>query len=220
MTATLTPQNLRNFLIKLYKDYSVLKEKYKEEFKRTVPDFNLFSLGRKIVEPFITEQIYFFLEPQEKHEHEDLFLKLFLETLDELTEINLSEEIQDLEDVSVFKEHTISAGAYSGRIDLWIEGEDFVIGIENKLTTGEGKAQLKRYYEILKQRGRKYLLVFLTKEEDQDIKTLPKELQETEHFEHLSYEELLTPWLEKCGENSQSEKLKFYIRDFNQWIKQ
>lgn len=44
-------------------------------------------------------------------------------------------------------------GSRSERVDLTVEGRDFVIGIEIKIDAGEGPEQLERYKQVIRQRA-------------------------------------------------------------------
>lgn len=81
----------------------------------------------------------------------------------------------------------------SGRIDIYVEFPELVIGIENKKTAGLQANQLKRYETYLSQKREKYLLIFLAPSRYE----LPEgTMSSPERFVKLSYKSL-TDWTDE-----------------------
>jgi len=54
----------------------------------------------------------------------------------------------------------------NGRIDMWLENDEFIIAIEGKTETEDHDGQLKKYDDFLQKQNKPYLLFYLTKFSD------------------------------------------------------
>ncbi len=164
------------------------------------------------------------LNPKGKHGQKELFLKEFIKSLKGL--VSNSETLIGLENLTSAKVSSEHSTPY-GRIDILIEFPNRVaIAIENKPWAGEQSEQLQRYVRWLEEtytyEGR-YLLVFLTgtKREATSIsESLKNQLKEEGKFLETSYGELLKPWLLKCVKECESDKVRWFLKDFVSWIEE
>ncbi len=132
-----------------------------------------------------------------------LFLRLFLETLDECkvepveqksTTFNiLLSSTDDNEFESTFNEYHTD----QGNIDIIINFKDALIAIENKIWAGEQKDQLSRYSTFTDntRKSKKYLF-FLT------LEGRPSESSGGKPYLRISYRDHIIPWLNRCLEKT------------------
>ncbi len=158
--------------------------------KRSSPNFEpLRLLGIDGLERTHSKILADLLDPLGTHAQGHLFLSRFVE------KIQLNEHAALLnsstDEIQVESEYVIP----EGRLDLLIRmPPHLVIVIENKVSSGEGKSQLKRYRDWLN-RQRKYgkkVLVYLTPRVDDSIVT------SEEPDRRLSYESDVSDWLCSC----------------------
>ena len=101
------------------------------------------------------------LNPHGSHHQGDSFLKIFI---DEILAYENQAKNQKL--INFLKSENIyvktEKSTPNGRIDIWIESDDFIIAIEGKTETVDSKGQLKKYDEFLQNEGKPYLLIYLT----------------------------------------------------------
>jgi hypothetical protein len=99
------------------------------------------------------------------HMQGDKFLKLFIEELLAFDNLKNDKNLQNFcksENVKVQTEYNTG----SGRIDMWLENDEFIIAIEGKTETEDHYGQLNKYDKFLQQQGKPYLLFYLTKYSD------------------------------------------------------
>jgi hypothetical protein len=210
--------NLNNYYEKLDKffknalfEYKLYKKIKKEIDKYLSTDFNFIELISPD-ENKISDLLKILLEPNGIHGQGEMFFKLFVEKLKPYynNEINI-----DYKNTSIIREKTTDKGR---RIDLFIKSKNFVIAIENKIYAEEQSYQLDDYFKFLETNYENFILIFLTatKREPQSISLKNKN---SNKFINVSYNEFLVPWLEECYKNCESQKVKFFIKDFIDWIK-
>ncbi len=132
-------------------------EHYKLTDVKKKPDneFNVFRLcGIAHYELWHSRILADFLNPYGSHGLGSAFLKAFFDGC------NVD---WNVENARVYTEFSFKIGDETlGRLDILIEGQDYGIIIENKLFAVEQPGQLTRYYNWLKSRYEKHLLIFLT----------------------------------------------------------
>ncbi|AZV46112.1 hypothetical protein C3L23_02140 [Nautilia sp. PV-1] len=173
----------------LLKQVETINKKYDEIDKITGRNFNVFEAGNiGHLETFHTQLIAELLSPDGSHNQKDKFLRLFLETigLKNLKLINPKS----------YAEFVIDNNR---RIDILIEDEDFIIGIEAKVYANDGNKQLKDYFEFLKNKNKKeFKLYYLTLDRHlPDDKSL-QDLKIDEEVFLLSFENEIYNWLNEC----------------------
>lgn len=166
------------------------------------------------------------LNPKGSHGCTDLFLKSFLEVLDQ------KEFFQNLCDVTIEVENSIGAldnnKEYGGRIDLIIhEKHNSAIIIENKIYADDQDKQLYRYCRYAQSTYKKSIVLYLTldgktpsekttKGDDTKIKVDPQS---------ISYQYHIKRWIENCIEKVYSKtnlqnSLKQYLQVINKLTNQ
>lgn len=184
-------------------------------------------LGIEGRETYITKWLAFLLDPNNYGNPDILnaLLGIYNEKLlnSNTTKHSSVELITDASSVEVTYEFVLNE---NGRIDLLIESNDFLIGIENKIFATLGNQQLKRYNQALNQlikekkesekqdgvneRDRECVLIFLTpskhseSESDGFIKITYKELVE-------KLKELHIDWIKRPRES-------LYLKDFITYV--
>ncbi|MCW7077346.1 MAG: PD-(D/E)XK nuclease family protein [Candidatus Syntrophoarchaeum sp.] len=220
-TQTTYERRLTNFFQPLIFRYRVAKEIKKQTDKYLASDFNLIELI-KPDENRISDLVALLLNPKGEHGQGETFLKEFIEYLKgflEKTE-NLKALGQiDISQVSVEKEFATYEGR---RIDIFVKFPGFVIGIENKPWAGERDRQLADYNEFLQNFGNEnYILIYLDgwgrEATSMDEQTKEKLKQEGKFLE-VSYNNFLKPWLIKCYKECEAEKVRWFLKDFVNWI--
>lgn len=180
-----------------------LKSRSEELAKLRGENFNIFKLlnlersETTLHSTLLTE----LLNPNGSHGFGDIFLRDFIHRLNLEYKLNLDEDFR-LTGEGVRKEKYISSvnlqRVEGGFLDIFIETDKFVIGIENKVFSGEGNLQLERYSKFLKQFDQSHLktaLLYLTL----DGKNSESEtLEANKNYYCLSYQEFILDWLESC----------------------
>ncbi|MDO6392075.1 PD-(D/E)XK nuclease family protein [Pontibacter sp. BT731] len=158
--------------------------------------FNVFSilkmerLENSTHSAFITE----LLNPDGTHLKGNIFLKLFLETLDEVT-LTL-----DLVTAKAKPEHHIGGrdidAKSGGRIDIYIS-DDFnnCISIENKIDAGDQEAQIERYCNHNKGKN---TVLYLTLHGSEPSIGSKGTLESGADFHNISYRKHILVWLDMC----------------------
>ncbi|MEZ4525623.1 MAG: PD-(D/E)XK nuclease family protein [Desulfobacterales bacterium] len=166
----------------------IINFKYEKILKADENDFNIFSILRNNTDEVNLHSrfLYEILNPAGVHHKGDLFLTLFLQTVD------ISDFVMD--GVSVKREYK--------KIDICITNKNRqAIIIENKIYAEDQDKQIERYYEILKQEGFDdikivYLTLYGDEPNSQSMGTL--ENNKDKLIFTLSYHTNIDNWLEKC----------------------
>ena len=167
----------------LFKEISLLQNKYNELNKKEAHSFNIFSLLLKSDDEvnLHTKFIYELLNPKGSHAQGRLFLDLFLKELLLDTPLNR---------VDVFRE--------KHNIDILLKSTDYAIIIENKIHTQDHSSQLSRYWKTVKKQGYKKSnihMIYLTLFGEQ-----PLEERVRDRVLCISYKNEINSWLEQCIE--------------------
>ncbi|MGB5793802.1 PD-(D/E)XK nuclease family protein, partial [Poseidonibacter sp.] len=151
------------------------------------------------------------LNPQGSHLQGNKFLKTFIEELllhNDIQDRDYLEDFCNHENIHVEVEYSIP----KGRIDMWIENDDYVIAIEGKTETKDSKGQLKKYDDFLKEycqeRDKKYLLCYLTKYAD------APEYNEVEDIKLLGFNQDILPFIGKVKNEELPDRLKYFIEEY------
>jgi hypothetical protein len=182
----------------------------------------------KLGETALSRVIAFLLDPNETHGQGTRFLKGFLDIL------ALPNGPTVLDKCSVAPEHLTSSGR---RIDIVIWIGDFVIGIENKPFAADLDDQVNHYCEYLAERYRdRWAMVYLSgvgqPPPPHSITDEARErLREQGRLRMLSYARpledppgefprvrSLTEWLTGCIKVCEAERVKWFLRDFLDYV--
>lgn len=132
------------------------------------------------------------LSPKGSHLRGNVFLQLFLETIEDST--------IDLESAQTKVEHHIgprnNKAKIGGRIDIYIwDRNGNCISIENKIDAGDQNSQIERYCNHNKDKNKVYYLTLKGAEPSVGSKGA---LVNGEHFYTISYRDHILEWLDKC----------------------
>lgn len=208
-------------IIKIMKEVKAKIEAHKEfkaaYNKQLAFDFNMLNFF-KVQENKTTEILAYFLNPKENHGQGDAFLKLFLSQFCEKSNY----ENSDLNNAFVKCEQSIKNKRL---IDLYIDIDDFIVAIENKLWAEDRLNQLKDYAEYIKKiKNDNYLLLYLNPNghEPNEIsisKDDMSKLQDSKHFNIISYADdidvLLKSWAGVC----EAENVSYFIKQFQKYLR-
>ncbi|SMC10060.1 PD-(D/E)XK nuclease family protein [Nitratiruptor tergarcus] len=203
-------ENLKKFFQKALFEYELYKKVKREIDRYLSTDFNFID----IISPDenkISILLKILLEPNGTHGQGNLFLELFLKQLKDLSKRDL---FYSTKSVVIATEKPTDENR---RIDIVIEFDDFIVAIENKPWAGEQDEQLEAYYNYLIKSKKDFILIFLAGTKRDPI-SISKEHKNSDKFLNTTYKALLVPWLKECYKNCESQKVKFFVKDFQEWI--
>lgn len=164
------------------------------------------------------------LNPNAKHEQNDVFLKLFLKTLDK--PFNCDKKNNQLSGFATEKatskvEDHIGAvnldDETGGNIDILIDDDDSKIIIENKIYAPDQSKQLVRYHNAYPNAPILYLTLD-GKEPDINSKG---DLIKGEDFACISYQEHIISWIENCiNEMQDGLRIKEFLKQYLDIVKE
>jgi hypothetical protein len=177
-----------------------LNEKNEAIKKLNGENFNIFSIldmERNEVETH-SKFIFELLNPNGSHAQGDLFLKLFMKNV-----LNLSTD--DMVNAEVKREDITGFIARDKRIDFTIKTSKYQIGIEMKIDADDQDEQLKDYHIELNSRKNstqevKLFYLTLTGYEAQPYSS--KDLEVDNDYFLISFESEILHWIERCIEKS------------------
>lgn len=189
--------------------------------KELSPNFNSFDFWR-LDENKVSSIISFFLNPNEFHEHGDIYLKHFIQ------KFNLDFfEFENIKDIKVHCEFITYEGR---RIDILIENENLkqIIAIENKIynETADQKNQITDYINFLEKKlnNNKFCLIYLSPQnkqisndsinDDDKIKFI-----NTNQLKLISYEEHMIDCISDFHDLTQNLRVKSFLKDFEKKLK-
>ena len=188
------------------KDFHIKKEQMK---LRGFNDFNYIDLLKGYYDENTHSKIIAqFLNPQGSHYQGDLFLTKFFEVLGE-SHPNSSWQVY----TEYFVENCTDKG--QGRIDIFLDGGEKFVIIENKVGAGDQKSQIRKYVECIRKKKtieepNKILVLYLTLDgkEPSDWsldgfrvvkdKLLDENGREVARIKYISYQKGILEWIEKC----------------------
>jgi PD-(D/E)XK nuclease superfamily protein len=190
----------------LSKQISYLQLKLEAEEKVLHNRFNVFTTLLQAHDEvrLHTRFLHMLLNPEAHHDCNRLFLDLFLNTLSDMPvlghadESSLNSQLLDKikNDKFVYGKNEYSAGEF-GQFDIYLEFENSIILIENKIYAGEQDNQLERYATFLEEQKKKQtLLLYLT---------LDGKASDSAHghqYYRISYKEHILTWLNQCLKNT------------------
>lgn len=198
-----------------------LTEKVKNYYgKEVAPNFNSFDFWW-IDENKVSEIIAFFLNPDERHEQGDIYLRHFLNKFDlSFFRFNKNDKIL------VQCEFT----TYNGRrIDIIVYKNDFeqVLAIENKIyvETADQRNQIKDYLDYLTKKSKKnFCLIYLSPQnktvslDSISIEDREKYINENK-LKLLTYEEQMIECISDFGNLTQNIRVKSFLNDFEKKLR-
>ncbi len=204
-------QRLINFSSILHQKLQGYREGKRDKDRFLSTDFNVFER----IEPdenTLSDIIADLLEPTGSHGQKRIFLDAFLRQITRITHDNLLEQ-----PCKVHPEASYQNGNDIGRIDILVEfNSGFRIGIENKWGAGEGDDQLLRYRNYLNGVSNgKFCLIYLTPDGREPDSISPGDKN---RLLLMSYRSDILEWLRKCVQLCESDKFRWFLRDFMDYI--
>ncbi|WP_456401434.1 PDDEXK-like family protein [Persephonella sp.] len=207
-------KKLKAFFTKASIEYKAYKKIKKEIDRYLSTGFNLID----IIQPDenkISDLIKILLESDGIHGQGTLFLEILVKKIQEFKDKDI---IIDFSKVEIEREKTTDNNR---RIDLLIKSDNFVIGIENKPWAGEQENQVEDYFNYLRElsESKDFLLIYLHGFGEKP-RSISKETVEknSDKFLFTSYTKFLIPWLNDCYKECESQKVRFFLKDFEEWI--
>jgi len=122
---------------------SILSDERLVAYEKERQKFNTFEvLGVQRRETIYTRTLAWLLDTNGTHGLGASFLESFIEQMNRLIG---NESKLDLTKIEIFQEHVFPQNEKKDRLDLLITGNDWLIAIEAKINSSEGKNQTKRY---------------------------------------------------------------------------
>jgi len=180
---------------------NLLNDKNLNNIKDSVIGFNPFRvLKLEHYEIRHSNFLAWLLNPQESHGLGDVFLKKFLEKINENNDTIISTETINKDNITIKREWQ--------NIDILIEGERFVCVIENKIYSGENGTQLQKYRDIIENNfsDKKAYFIYLT---------LNKETPSGENYKNITYSGSILPILENIINKAEDQVRKFIEQYIN-----
>lgn len=174
--------------------------------------FNIFSILKMETKENATHSAFLaaLLDPSGTHLKGSVFLKIFLNTINNKT--------IDLASAKVKTEHSIGKNDFKdktgGRVDIYIwDKKGQYLSIENKINAGDQKDQIERYCNHNKGNNEVYYLTLYGVEPSYDSKG---DLNSGTHFYTISYRSHIVDWLTLCLKEATDspilrESIKQYI---------
>ena len=177
-------------------------------------DFNVFDLISPD-ENKLSDIISNLLDVSGTHGQGDLFLREFFSVA------NIS--ASNFSSCKIFREDATTYITHSNRrIDITIDLDDFGIGIENKPWALEQTDQIKDYHEHLyKKYNGNFSLVYMTGDGSPPTSIddkLKRNLIDQGKLIMFPYPTLFIKWLKLCKRQCESEKYRWFLRDFIEYI--
>lgn len=203
----------------LLHNVSIIEKKYDSLAEITGEHYNIFDiLGKKSDELSHSLILSNLLNAKGKHGQKDLFLKLFIEII----ENNFTEDANKISFFKNFNTETSKANTEfftgnieldnGGRIDIIISQANKNIIIENKIYAKDQDSQLIRYNNYDKNAP----IIYLTLNGKDASKESKKHLQNGKEYLCISYQKEILIWIEKCIEKMANKPI---IREtLNQYL--
>ena len=143
---------MNNLIENMLNNISKIQNTYAKEYAKSGIKFNLFSITKIEKKEVNTHSalIAELLNPKGTHYQGDLFLKLFFNSISYLKNISL-----DFSTAIVKKEKSFNKG--KDRVDIFIEFDNFILIIENKIDASDQNKQIGNRKKI---KERLYYYIF------------------------------------------------------------
>jgi len=215
----MTSTHIKNFFSIANTKIKLIEEVRKHFGRETSPRFNSFDFWW-IDENKVSQILAFFLIPNENHEQGDVYLKHFI------NKFNLNHfAYYEGDDIYVQCEFSTNERR---RIDIVIfnNSHNWAIGIENKINTQteDQPKQLEHYNTYLSQKTKDYCLIYLAPKdkkiwEESMSNVIQKELQISNNFKHLTYEDDLIECISEFAMMTESIRVRSFLKDFEKTLR-
>lgn len=179
-------------------------------------NFNIFSILDVERKEVSTHSAFIFelINPKGSHKQNNRYLKFFVEEV--LGIMNF-----DFSTASVYKEKY--AGKY-GRIDLFIESQNYKIVIEVKIDADDQPKQLQKYFDYLikfKSTKQQYVIYYLTLNRGEPTKLSYGDLKEKDRksIHLISFENDILRWLLECTRQIKIDRVNQAILQYVDIVK-
>ena len=154
------------------------------------------------------------LDPNGSHGQGSAFLDAFLERLDVPRDARRNPVVRR-------EARTVRSETSYRRLDLLLDLGTMGIAIETKLGAADQMNQIAAYHEELSRTyGRNYVVVYLTTDGRPpsafSVGTVPAD---DRHHQNWSFGGQLIPWLLDCQNLCQSDKFRWFLRDFAEYLR-
>lgn len=189
------------------KDIELIKQNYINEmdFFNPFVDTNLAKSEVRHLN-FVTNLI----NPNGSHMQGNMFLKVFIDELLAFKHLQKNIHLKNFCDINNIKIQT-EYNVGNGRIDMWLENDEFIIAIEGKTETEDHYGQLKKYDTFLQQQNKPYKLFYLTKFAD-----APK-FDAPDSVELIGFHDTILPFVQNILRiENLSEKIHFVVTEYKE----
>ncbi len=168
-------------------------------------EFNVFNILKMRTNEVNTHSAFIaeLLNPKGTHYMKDTFLKMFMRVIDNKDFLSDTHTTVQIEETIGKIDYEKGIG---GRIDiLLVDKNNNHIAIENKIYADDGKMQLIRYHNYLKDKNKSklyYLNLFGQQPDDISIKSDKFSITGEKDFVIISYRNHIIPWLYQCEEKA------------------
>lgn len=176
------------------------------------PNFRLFDHFYND-EMALSRYIAFLLNSRENHAQGNTFLQQFIQELGDCASWAKSNLLK-----AVYTEHSTHNNR---RIDIVLEFENGIIGIENKPWAEDQKKQLEDYSQFLQSKNANWILIYASNNNPDPISIKEDQLKELEangHYFQWSFHEVVK-WLEQCSRLSQAESVRLFTRELAAYVR-
>ncbi len=187
-----------------------------EKRRLSAPGFSVFDFI-KPTENVLSDILAFFLDPSASHGQGPLFLRTLIGLLQPAL-------LVDCDKATVAREaRTYTIPNNRRLIDILIALDGFVLAIENKKFTGEGRDQIRDYCQHVQRiaGSRPFCLIFLNRTGAEAVSIPEKyarELKDRKQLVSWSWEKDIPSLLRESGRMCESAKIRHFIEDFETYI--
>ena len=210
--------NVKNYFSELSFRFDIIRKHTYETDMFLSSRFSVFDYI-EVDENRLSDLIADLLNPYGKHGQRDLFLNEFLKIISrsELISNHLPKVYREVSTSHILRTQR--------RMDILIDwNNDFAIVIENKPWALDQENQIIDYKIHLEEKYRnQFLIVYLSKSNQApDNNSISKDeleiLISNNQFVKISFEYELIIWINKCLQKCQSEKIRWYLKDLQNFL--
>lgn len=209
MTRQMKRKNVDTLLEKVFSRVSTLRKARSLFADQLAPDFRIFDYLRTD-ELGLSRCLVDLLDPQGRHGQKRLFLDMFL------NRIGAADWAATSRCQKVSPEKMIDNGR---KIDIYVEFDQGLVGIENKPWAGDQPQQLSDYAKWLKKATSNWILVFLSNREPDPLSITEEEQKSFPgHFIKMDYHSVIE-WLEAGAAKTKALTVRVFIDELVKFIR-
>jgi hypothetical protein len=206
---------LHNFFDGLRQQSQFARELHQRTNRFLAEEFSTFSYIDAL-EPKLSSITADLLQPDGSHGQGDVFLRAFLRTLGIANrgapvQIRVEQPTRFIESIQ-------------RRVDIKLCWSDFIVGIESKPWALDQLNQLEDYVNDLDRESKgHFLCVYLSGDGlPPDKSSISPErralLEQKRQLKILSYPKIMCAWLDDCVRECQADKVRWFLRDFREYL--